>query len=417
MASINETVPYRALESEFVLIDDSRNLKPSVYMSSSYITLGNDRKIGQTLPGWRDRVAKKLDASTPYTRIIVDYDGPAKVKVETLGVSPPLNYKLKSTGAWTLVGAINPMYTTDTETYNRALARIKRMLSSRTGNMAAMAPLAEVRELGGLVRQMTYLGLEFTKAVLDAKRSKGRSVWNELGDLWLGFNFGLRPLVADVGNLGNAIASYIARNDLSERLAATASKVGQYNYTPSSSFPGMLPIGVQSVEKRASAQYNLSYRFVGGFDVALRSSNQYSMLDHLGLGLSQIPATLWELTAFSWMYDYFTNIGDFLSDVFQSPPGQTRFLVCNRRYTLGVQHSFRCIPGTITSTGCITTKNIPGYCNLKYVEFQRTPLSQLPHAGLYIKSFDSQAAFGVSKLLNLVSVIKTKYRSDLWTRE
>lgn len=403
MASVNEIVPYRVLESEQIITSDSRISKPSVSMNSNLILLGTNRKVGYGLPGWRDRLAKKVDASTSYTRVFVDYDQPALVRGSSVN-RPNLGYRLESSGRFSIVGMVSPQYTTDTETYNRALAGIKKQLASRVGSAEAMAPLAEMRELSSLVRQMVLLSTNFVIAVGNAKRSRGKSAWKFLTDTWLGYKFGLAPLVSDVGNVGNAIAAYLARNDLSVRLAASASKHGVYSYEPSCSVTGF-PMGFQGWKKVARANYNLSYRFVGGFDVALRSSNQYSMLDHLGIGLSQIPATLWELTAFSWMVDYFTNVGSFLSDVFQSAPGQTRYLVCNRRYALEATHEFLLVNGNPIYTGLIVKENIPGHCTVRYVEFQRTPLTKLPHAGLYIKSFDEVGRHGISKLLNLIAVL------------
>jgi hypothetical protein len=129
------------------------------------------------------------------------------------------------------------------------------------------------------------------------------------------------------------------------------------------------------------------------------------VMDQLGLNLSAIPGTLWELLGLSWIVDYFVNVGDYLDDMFYSPPGNTIYLVENRSYKLDYDTNFfmEVNPRNplVTLTG-----GTGGNSRVSYFEFSRTPLAALPHQSIRLKITDEVGNFGLSKLLNLVTLLK-----------
>lgn len=386
------------------IINDTRNSVPSIVQGSNTVTLLDCVKATNSLPNWQEKVRRKQDASLPYTLKTgcVLNEGGVLRPSGTTGKRFP--HRIDTSGRYKLYGVPQfPSAVPEVATRNRALASIKNQLSGRTGSVHAMAPLAECRELGGLVRQATLLSTNFVKACIDAKRTKGRSAVAFLQDTWLGFNFALSPLIGDVSAAGRSIAEYLARDDLVVRLRATATTSGTYSYTPSTSITSA-PYGF-SLYKKGAGTYTLSYRFVGGFELALASANDYSVLDQLGISFSQIPATAWELTAFSWLADYFVNIGAFLEDVFTSPPGDMIYLVENRMLKCNCTHSFSY--SAVGNPNGITPLESPSLQrNFELCEFQRKPLAALPHIALTVKTADEISAHGITKLLNLLSVIK-----------
>jgi len=399
---IDETIPVKVTEGSYFRITDTRSSAPSVTAVVSTISLGNDRRTGTTVPEWRDRVAKGVDASSAYRRAVFTYGKGAQLKyaASTLSSRMP-GYRVDYDGHWVIFGQPQVDRTTDAETLNRALAKFKNQLRSRTSAYRSMAPIAECRELAGLVRQASGLTLQFLESVLYARKTRGKSVWRLLTSNWLAFNFGLAPLIGDIEGVGKAIADYIARQDLSGRLSATATKDGMFSYAPSTSAS---PPGIATLEASGACSYKLSYRYVGGFELQLRSANNWSAFDQLGLGWVDIPAAAWELTAFSWLFDYFSNVGQFLEDAFTSPPGRTSYLVLDRRFEASYLHSFKL--RTIPNQGFTELVNEGGQTEVKYFDFERTPLSSLPHIGLYVKSIDQSGKYGISKLLNLISLIR-----------
>lgn len=399
-----ETSKVIGIESFRTITTDSRNASPSIVQDSTPITLVTTSRTRNSLPNWRDKVRRNQDASLPYsltTGKCLTIGGVMQVSGTT---GQKFSYRIDTSGRYKLYGVPRfPNDTTDSETRNRALKKMKDQLAGRTGSAHAMAPLAEARELSALVRQAAMLSTNFAVACLEAKRTKGRSWVRYMQDTWLGYNFALAPMIGDISNIGNAIASYIARQDSDVRLRATATKRGLYTYDPSTSVTST-PIGF-ALYKKGSGTYELSYRFVGGFELALASANDYSLLDQLGIGFSAIPSTLWELTAFSWLFDYFTNVGEFLDDVFTSSPANTIYLVENRMLRCRCTHSFE-FSAKGNPNGIIPIESPMQHRQFELMQFQRTPLAALPHATLVVKHQDSVARNSVSKLLNLLSVLK-----------
>lgn len=403
MATLSENYPVRMNEFLRDIILDSRTV-PNISGGISSIGVGNDARQGQTNPGWRDRIAKGTDASSAYSRTVIQPGSPARVVAKAHFDRKANNYTIVTSYDAVVWGQPSVLYTTDAETSARAVRGIKRQLQSRTGSMKLMAPLGELGELRRLIIQATFLTTNFVTSLLRAKKTYGRTVYRNFTENWLGFNFALAPLVRDVSTLGNSIASYLARQDLRTRLTASATTRGSYTYTPATSVSA--PRFFKELKAVGEAHYELSYRITGGFFADIRSAEDYTLLEHLGLGLRDIPAALWELTAFSWMFDYFTNIGDFLEDTFSSPPGLTSYLVSTRRYKMQAVHTFLPIPQPYSANNFIVDQAVGGTATYDIFQMQRTVLGSLPHAPLYFKSAETIGRNALPKLLNLLSVLR-----------
>lgn len=364
------------------------------------LPLGTETKVGSSNPGWRDKIAAKLDASTYYKRTGYITASPAVVRFK----SRSNHLRVTGDGNWWLFGSMNPLHVTDTGLYNRALQKAKRQLSKQYGNARLAAPAAELKEMKGLIRQLTFISIDFVQAAIRIKRTRGASARKFLADAWLGYNFGLRPVLSDISDTANALATWTTRQDLTARFRASATDTGAYTYQPTTTAVGTLPFGMSTMRTSGAGNWTLRYQFTGAIDLALRSDDNYSLFDHLGLQFSQIPSVAWELTYCSWVVDYFTNVGQVLDDVFAAPSGATIFTVVSRLYNLDASNSF--LPIALPPPNSFAIRElVGGTSRLKYYEYEREPLAALPHATLYFKSFDSVAANAIPKLLNLASVL------------
>lgn len=405
---MNINNPIYAGESSTEILNDSRGT-PQIYREASAFSIGYDVRQGTSVPNYKDLILKGGNASSGYTRKGVT----SKPGHGSFGSKTPdafraqYGYTIESDFQFVFVGQPNPPSLDETETRNRALMSLKRQLASRIGNAQLMAPVAECRELGRLVEQAALLSTNFVKAVVHAKLGKtGKPLKKFLADSWLGFSFALSPLLGDVSKAGKAIADYLARQDIRTRLQGSAVETVFGEYVPSHTISA--PFGAK-LKARGACTAQLSYRYIGAFDCNISSSNDYSVLEHLGFGLSDIPATLWELTAFSWLFDYFTNVGQYLDDVFYVPPGTVNYLVEDRKLNYSCTHTLeveliRDWTGS-SPNGLVDMYKSPAIAELTVFEFKRTPLLELPHAGLVWKSNQTSAKFAVSKLLNLIAIV------------
>jgi hypothetical protein len=281
---------------------------------------------------------------------------------------------------------------------------MKNGLRSQTGSANVMAPLAECRELHGLMNQATSFTYKFLTSLVDLRKGRTRKAIRLLQDSYLAWNFGIRPLVTDIDNAGKAIASFIARQDSSYRIKGNAHMEANNSYVPilGQTTP---PFGL-AASAIGTSNLKLSYRYVGAFHSKISSANDYTVFNHLGIDLTQVPYTLWELTAFSWIADYFSNIGTYFEDAFYCPPGDLIYLTLTRRAEVTANHfvSFSVIGGNpnnvfITNAGTANS-------TVRYLEMDRSVLGVLPHVGLAFKSFDTEGKYAVGKLLNLLSILK-----------
>jgi hypothetical protein len=246
------------------------------------------------------------------------------------------------------------------------------------------------------------------KAALAIKKTRGKSAAKFFGDVWLGFGFGVRPLISDLANAANAILDYQTREDHHVRVVGTATREytsGQVIAPVYSICPGV-KIGYTN-----HGHHMQGVHLVAGIDLKIRSTASYGMSDQLGLSLGAVPGALWELVPFSWVVDYASTVGDWIDDMFFTIPGIVKYVSRSEKYQT-------------ETTGVPYASYSPGYtgsfnsspAELKYVNFNRTVLATLPTRQLRLKTTDEVAKFGLTKLLNLASVLAQKRGPNLKDR-
>jgi hypothetical protein len=246
--------------------------------------------------------------------------------------------------------------------------------------------------------------------MIDIKRAKGGSrlddtaeaAYKKAAQAWLAFNFGIRPLVDDVSNAVRSIEDYLRRQDFGIRESASAKKewFGGYNMGPYTGTYGAF------LKHTVRLHHRLSYRWYCGGATAVGAGNHYGLSEHLGISNEQLVPALWELTPYSWVVDYFTTVGVFLDDLFWVLPGVMSYSGCTRRYECQGEVDNFFIPWDGTSTYHYEVTSTKGMGRFTRFEFERVPFgANLPHVGLHLRSFDEVGYYGVTKLLNLASVL------------
>jgi len=342
----------------------------------------------------RKLVATGQNATYPYSRTggfvkTVQYSG----TTDSVGQTPSSH-----TECWgQLIGPALVLTKDTTALKDVALARLKRKLNGYVGQAQLAAPLAESREIHRLVKQINGFGLDAVKALLILKRTKGKSALKLFSNIWLGFGFGINPLLKDIESAANAILDYQTRDDRHVRVSGAASE--DFFSSGNASPPVFIAPNVDS-QINGSAYHKQGVRITAGIDLKIRSNASYSVLDHLGLSITDIPSAIWELVPFSWVVDYFTTVGPWLDDVFFTLPGQCKYVSQSTKYQNDVKWNLQIL--SHPNTNVSITGRSGGF---KYYSFQRVSLSTLPTRQLRIKSLDEDAKYGLTKLLNLASVL------------
>lgn len=381
--------------------------------SSSFNALGQ-RDIYSD-PDWRIKVAKGQDASQPYSSY-----GYRKVK-------PP---RLHSSWSWrdtrpnggiaygddSRIGGLYsfPMHvpSLDSQYKSLALQRLKQKLNSQLNRRNQLIPTVELRETRALIRgvaneTLTYLynvaRLLGSKNLLAAAKYGGPRFKEQFQRLWLTYSFGIAPTLGDIQDLLEQINEILNPvNPKTERLAGSATKLWTSDASHrTTGFYSWL------VDSRCRIGHQLSYRYVAGINLDILSANNYGLADQFQTTPRDLPSVGWELTPFSWIFDYFTNIGQFLDDTFVSPPGFTKFVVCTTRYRVTVVEdlSYHYNPTVANEVATLSPSSSQGL--YEFVRIDREVLDSLPHVGLHMKTSDQMTNNLVSKLLNMSSLLRS----------
>lgn len=364
--------------------------------ASGYVNL----RSGVKNPGWRVAIAKGEDASSGYSRQVVSIkQTPYTVRTE--------DASFKCQGSGTLGGVLEVQIGDWVALDNRAIGRLKNRLNGNIGNAQLAAPLAESREIHRIVRQINGIGMSVLKAVLAIKHTKGKSAAKQFGDIWLGFGFGINPMLKDLESAANAILKYVVRMDRRIVIHGTAATDFHSGFRVTASSDGIAQGAALGFNR--SGLHQQSVRYTAGIDLIVGAGSNYSVTDHLGLKISDVPGTLWELTPFSWVVDYGFTVGDWLDDMFYTVPGTVKYVTKSYKYhskTYGY-------PVPFYSAGVAGSVSGGSYTG-EFSTFTRTKLAPtFPARSLRVRSMDEVASYGVTKLLNLASVIAGRHSPNL----
>lgn len=362
---------------------------------------GNDSRSGTKNPGWRQTIALGGDATSGYTRQVF------KLK--------PMKYRIRSEdfssishGYGVGFGGMLTFQPDKVALEDIAIGRLRNKLKDSIGNAQLGPPLAESREIHRLVRQINEAGMKTFRALLAAKATKGKSLASQFGDIWLGYGFGINPMLQDIKSAADSVLHYVTRTD--HRVVITGSHSRRYstgfkNATSSSdAISAHLTLGWY-----LASNHWQGVRYRAGVDIIVKAGSNYSMADHLGLKVEALPSILWELTPYSWAVDYFTTVGSWLDDTFYTLPATVKYLSKNYKYECDTTATPIAIPVSgVTSS--LTGGNSFG----RYTEFTREKLAAtLPTRSLRIKSVDEIASHGLNKVLNLASILAQRHGPKL----
>jgi hypothetical protein len=366
------------------------------------LDVGQTSQVWTKDTDWKIKVAKQQNAANAYTRSKWVYAIPYYVRAAGHVQRVSTRYK---TGAIriSLSGYTYLSGSTDSVLADQAVARYKRKLQSSLGNAQALVPTVELRELRKTISASASYSYDFVIALSKIRKTRGLSFVRYMQDKWLTYSFGIAPLVSDTLSLLKAVNSYMERPRGLHRIRSSAVK----RWVTGGKSDASVPYGFLT---RISTQvdHELRYTLDSGIDFSILAGNNYSLSEHLGLSEfgAKFPGLLWELTPYSWVFDYFTTVGAYLDDTFVIPKGSTKYLTRTRKYVATGIDTPDVVPDPVNfGAHVLHQKNLePGY--FQFVIAQREVLTSLPHAALRFRTVDEMGRNGVTKLLNLVSLLK-----------
>jgi hypothetical protein len=359
----------------------------------------NDSQATASDPNWKQKIALKQSASLPYRRTAVTIKN-RRSSNSTSFVGP--NYKAVGNFFSNQIFNVPSSWpgATDLALRDIALTRLKRKLQAHSGAMNVLVPIGELKDLRSTIRSSAELTSSLMKTLIDIKRSKGRSAFRYASKAWLTYGFGIAPMISETKKISESIVQFLERENHNAVLTGVADRdwVG----------------GVKSTSSQAANRsfmyadtdilHNLSYEWTGGFHFPVSAANNYDAMDHFNVKVPALIPVAWELTPYSWVVDYFTNVGAFLEDVFVATPGNAVYLTCSRRYHVRAYQTTRFTkqdePPFYTQMS-----SSPATSFWEYLDIERTVHASIPCAPLRFKTVDEIGKFGITKLLNLSSLL------------
>lgn len=213
----------------------------------------------------------------------------------------------------TNVSGIHPATLSETEANNLAISSFISKARSAQAAISGGTVLGELRETLMMIRRPASAlrtGVSAYLAQLRKFRRRFRYKWDfdkYAGGLWLEYQFGWKPLVRDIEDGVKALnREFLGKRKL-VRVSASGKTESAVLSPPSLQNQGSISWHVNTVNL-------LSCIVVYKGAVYCKVGNTSSAsLENWGLSTKDFVPTVWELIPYSFIVDYFTNIGDILS--------------------------------------------------------------------------------------------------------
>lgn len=282
----------------------------------SFYTEIKMRDTGVPGSGWRQAVSASLPATTPLSGIIEKVSLPDYTM--TSGV-------VGAKGAYTVKGKVTfdppPMDAVSDTVKARASIDFQSKAAQAMRQFDTGSFIGELSSTIKMVRSpmnsITSLARRHLRRSHSAssQRLTKKELLRAINDSYLEFTFGVKPLLHDIDSLCKAAASITVGNEREFIKASYKETSKTIEIDQSHPMGGeFLPGGARLV---GNVSYEHDCRITGA--VSLKSVNNNgaapAFAERFGIGLDQFIPTVYNLIPFSFVVDYFTNVGDYLSAV------------------------------------------------------------------------------------------------------
>lgn len=189
-----------------------------------------------------------------------------------------------------------------------------RVISKIRSAQTSLKGLVTVGEFGETVRMVNFAGKGLMSGMRSflfdvqqnaghwARRATPQNLARRIGQRWLEYSFGWKPLVADIDDGMRAIQRWQSRS-----LPSVQVRVGA-----ESGINEILPFfnvskSWYTISYQPRRRLRYGYKIYGS--VGLTNPGLGSLAHEYGFKLDEFVPTLWELIPFSFLADYFVNIG------------------------------------------------------------------------------------------------------------
>lgn len=194
----------------------------------------------------------------------------------------------------------------------RAISRFASQALSKQRATQSLVSLGEIGETVRMIRRPLQTLFSGLYAYLDTAKKRGRKERSTrrknrvIQDTWLEYAFGWAPLVSDIKSNCDALARLNTYSPPSEVVASRETDNSRVTTVSQVAVPGTFAWGYKKTVTKVGMA---AVRYKGCISVA---ESPTFTTDTLGLSLRDIIPSLWELIPYSFLVDYFTNVGSII---------------------------------------------------------------------------------------------------------
>lgn len=317
---LNESIPRSFRNSSTTYSHNEYFSAPTTKRSYS-VTKWTETRQGIQNPRWRSQVRNHEEAGTAYVRNGHVKFTPGRISFRLFhpdfyGYSPLKNsYTESLSRIWLELpsSAINPL----ASVYNTALGNFLTNINGALSPFKGMTFVGELRETLRMLRRPASslrdgFSAYFKRAHREANRRGARrpKIRKILGDLWLEYSYGWKPLIGDIEGAAKAYKAYAEREELTF-VSGQASDGSSSHVTTDLFSPNYLYM-IQDAKEHQTDRVKFKGMVVHQFS-GIQDDPASRLIELSGFRLGEFIPTLWELLPYSFVVDYFTNIGDILN--------------------------------------------------------------------------------------------------------
>jgi len=305
---------------DYSSVGSATNSQVHQYVSQKgSVLLGTNVFNGSTNPKWRDQIRNGQNATTNANGTLYYFENEwLDHKASGDSTLPPPQDRHVSeafSGFLTLsFSGTNPISSDDlTAVTNRAISKFLAAIDSVQSSIEAGQDFGEYKEsLRGLVSPLDSLKkhtLGYFDSLKKVKKFRGPSLRKAIADTYLEWTFGWKPLVSDIAD------AYVGLTSNSHPITAPVEAGASVDYTANEQFwnvAGELPSTFCSYSGKIRATAKYQVRFKGSVRTGARDNGQFGLGKVLQVDLPHFIPTVWDLLPYSFIVDYFANVGDII---------------------------------------------------------------------------------------------------------
>jgi len=318
----------------------------TVYKSTNLCT---NVRVADDNPNYKDLIRKKVNATN---RLTAEYN---TVRLKTsycsvMGKTGSAEGKVYETTTAN-PSPVKPVTVDETKlalALTTAATQLNKKILAEQQSFAGPQFLGELREA---VKMVKHPAQTLSKQINDYhkqlkwKTAKFRDLKAKrkvIADSWLEACFGWAPLLSDIGSIAE---SALQRCELNPIKRVTAIGEESADLVQIKNRTGGIASIYYDYEERQTSKRTVYLRAGVKAHVDRGNTGIERVIDSSGLDnwLNAVP-TAWELLPFSFLVDYFTNVGDMINSAFTSTANvawSNRTTVTeNKRQTIGIRHTY-----------------------------------------------------------------------------